>query len=183
MPRQTVSPDMQKRLAANRQGRLTADQWKELVMEPVVVILLLMVPVLFILGPRVAVLGRGLWLTGILIFVLIIVPALFRAYRYGRLPIQCATLVAGEQTPPSWKVWKPPVLHTPSGAVIRFDKKLAPYTMLARGKSYLVYYLKDGKSYVLLSIIPADHPDADKWQPSATFKARAGQRTNHRAPS
>ena len=172
MPRQTVSPDMQKRLAANRQGRLTADQLKELVMEPIVVILLLSVPVLFILGPRVALLGRGLWLTGLLIFVLIIVPALVRAFRYARLPVQCETLVAGGQTPPSWKVWKPPVLHTQSGEVIRFDKKLAPHTLLARGKSYVVYYLKDGKTHILLSIVPADHPDIDRWQPSATVNAR-----------
>jgi hypothetical protein len=175
MSRQDISPEMQKRLAVNRQGKLTTDQWKELVMEPVVVILLLCLPVLFILGPRMVVMGRGLWLAAILIFVLIIVPALFRAYRYARQPLQCETLVAGEQTPPSWKVWKPPVLHTSSGAVIRFDKKLAPYTMLTRGTSYLVYYLKDGKSHVLLSIIPADHPDADKWQPSADFKTRAGR--------
>jgi hypothetical protein len=48
---------------------------------------------------------------------------------------------------------------------------------LRSGERYLVYYLKDAETNVLLSIAPADHEDAAQWQPSSLYEARLKRRT------
>ena len=172
----TVSPEMRKRLLVNRHGKMTSDQWKDMVTEPLVTLLLLFVPVLFVLGPRVVMMGRMLWIGGFAVAILLFVPVIFRAYRYARMPLHFAELKAGDESPAAWKVWKAPILYTKAGQMVRFNKRLAPYSLLRRDKQYLVYYLKDSRNNILLSIAPADHPDAKSWQPSTAFEARFHQR-------
>ena len=172
---QRVSLEMKKRLRANRRGKLTTGQWLDMVTEPLAPLLLLMVPALMIVGPRIAYFLRWLpWLAGLFV-VLFVIPMIFRARRYARRPLCFARLWAQEDAPPWWMFWRPQVLYTQSGEPLRFDKRLAPRMSLHYGKPYIAYYLEDPDHMVLLSIAPADHPEAEKWHPAEAFKERHGE--------
>lgn len=175
--RDSVNEYMRARLLVNRQGRLTTDQWKDMVTEPLAVLGLLLVPGVFILGPR---LGAFIWggfaLVTVAAVIALAVSLVLRARRYARAPVHFAVLRAGAATPPFWAFWQPTVLYTETGEPLRFGKRLAPYTRLRRDLVYLVYFLQEDKTNVLLSLAPADHPDAELWQPSATFHSRFSQR-------
>ncbi len=176
--REEVTAEMRARLAVNRHGRLTADQWKDMVTEPLVILLLLMVPLILFLGPRLVVLTiRGILVISLVIVVVVVVPMLFRAYRYSRAPVHFSVLYAGADPVRGFVFWRPQVLYTREGQEIRFRKRLAPFVRLRPNRSYLVYYLKDGKQDVLLSLAPADHPEADRWQPDSAFHERFARRT------
>lgn len=172
-----VTPHMRERLLTNRNGKLTSDQWKDMVTEPLVTLLLLLAPAILVLGPRLALAARflcpalliGVFVLGIMLF--------FRARRYARARVRYAELYAGEGTPPFWMFWKAPVLFNQHGEALRFPKRLAPYVALQPDQDYMVYYLQDTAELVLLSIAPADHPDAEKWQPTETFHRRFQQRS------
>ncbi len=175
--RDSVNEYMRARLLVNRQGRLTTEQWKDMVTEPLAVLGLLLVPGVFILGPR---LGAFIWggfaLVTVAAVIALAVSLALRARRYARAPVHFAVLRAGTATPPFWAFWQPTILYTDSGEPLRFGKRLAPYTRLQRDLVYLVYFLQEDKTNVLLSLAPADHPDAELWQPSANFHSRFGRR-------
>lgn len=172
-----VSDEMRTRLEANRDGRLTSDQWKDMVTAPLTVLLFLMLPVALLLGPRLLPLaGRGIIIALVLALVVIVVPMIFRARRYARAPLQFERFYAGHNPTPLWLFWRPLVLYTADGEPVRFKKRLAPYTLLHSNRSYMVYYLREPDHNVLLSIAPADHPEAEQWQPSVFFNNRQARR-------
>jgi hypothetical protein len=171
-----VSAEMQTRLSSNRNGKLTTGQWKDMVTEPLVTLLVLAVPLMVILGPRLFVLtARGVGFAFLIVALFVFVPMLFRARRYARAPVLFDILYAvGERS--SWMFWRPLIFRTEEGVEMRFTKRLAPGMRLKRGHPYFVYYLRDPGNLVLLSLVPADHPDADQWQPSPSFEVRRGHR-------
>lgn len=172
----SVNEHMRARLLVNRHGRLTTDQWKDMVTEPLATLGVLLIPGVVILGPR---LGAFIWggfaLVTVAAIVALAVSLALRARRYARAPIHFAVLRAGAATPPFWAFWQPTVLYTDAGEALHFGKRLTPYTRLQRDLTYLVYFFQEDKTNVLLSLAPANHPDAELWQPSATFHSRFGQ--------
>jgi hypothetical protein len=175
--RDVLSPDIRSRLQINRQGKLTSDQWKDMVTEPLAVLALLLAPFVIVMGPRlVALTARGLIFALLGIVLVLLIPLLFRAWRYARAPLHFERLYAGEAPIPAWQFWRSQVLYTESGVEIRFKKRLTPLIPLRPNRAYLVYYLRDAGQYVLLSIAPADHPDAERWQPSTAFHERFARR-------
>jgi hypothetical protein len=167
---------MQARLLVNRHGKLATAQWKELVMEPVVGLLLLVLPALFILGPRLlAFAATGAWLGLALVAVLAVMLGL-RARRYARLPLHAATLYTGASPRSGWAPWRADVLYTEAGEALRFRRWLAPRLRLRANRAYLVYYLREDTRCVLLSLAPADHPEAESWRPGPAFHDRHTRR-------
>lgn len=168
---------MRARLLVNRHGKLTTDQWKDMVTEPLATLTLLFIPGAVILGPRLgAFIWGGFMMVTLAAIIALAVSLLLRARRYARAPVHFAILRAGDHIPPFWAYWRPTVLYAENGNATRFHKRLAPYTRLQRGQQYLVYFLQEDQANVLLSIAPADHPDADLWQPSAQFQSRLNRR-------
>lgn len=173
----TLPATMRARLLVNRHGRLAADQWRELVMEPVVGLLLLMLPAAFILGPRLlALVAAGVWLVPVAGLVIVAAVLALRARRYARLPLHSATLYTNAAPRPGWALWRPDVLYTGAGEALRFRRWLAPRLPLRPNRAYLVYYLREDTRCVLLSLAPADHPDAESWQPGPAFHDRQARR-------
>jgi hypothetical protein len=176
--RDKVSGDMRARLLVNRDGKLTTEQWKSIVTEPLVTLLVLMIPGAVVLGPRLAYFFvGGYWLVSVIVAIAVVAVLLARAMRYARAPVQVGRFYAGEHTPAGWMFWKPEVLYTEADKPVKFSKRLAPRASLTLGEPYLVYYLKDAENYVLLSVAPADHEDAARWQPTSLFQARASRRS------
>jgi hypothetical protein len=168
--RDTVTPDMRARLTANRDGKLTGQQWKEIVTEPLATLLLLLVPGIILLRSRVfSFFAGGGWLIVLLALVVLI---LWRAKRYSRSPIHVGYFQAEQQFRPFWMFWKAETFNDEAGKPVRFSKRLAPAAVRKAGQRYLIYYLKDGEGNVLLSIAPADHPNASNWGPSPAFQTR-----------
>jgi hypothetical protein len=171
-----LSDAMRSRLLINRHGRLTTDQWKDIVVEPITPLLLLLLPGVVVLGPRLgALIWGGVGLTLLAALIAVGVALLFRARRYARAPIHFAVM-RGQTSSSFWRFWQPLSLQSDSGEIIHFGKRLAPYLPVRPDQSYLVYYLREPRTHILLSIAPADHPDADIWQPSENFSARYHQR-------
>jgi len=171
--RDGVTSDMGARLAANRDGKLTPQQWKDIVTEPLVTVLLWMVPAIMIFRGRLflwAAAGGGL--VGLVLVAALVGVILLRARRYARAPIHVGVFRAGDQFRPFWMFWKAEIYYDEAGAPVRFYQRLAPYKRPQRGERYLIYYLKDRKGGVLLSIAPAKHPDATRWQPTPAFQTR-----------
>ncbi len=163
------------RLLVNRHGKLTTDQWKDMVTEPLVTVGLLLLPGVIILGPR---LGAFIW-GGFAAVTLLALAALLigRGRRYARAPVHFSVLHTGSSVRAFWAFWKPLTLYTAAGDTVQFGKRLTPYNRLQPNRDYLVYYLKDRDTNVLLSLAPADHPDADLWQPSEVFQERLARRS------
>src|SRR5690606_1373431 len=87
----TISQAMRARLTINRDGRLTSEQWKDLVTEPLVILLLVLAPLILILGPRLVALAlRGWVLALVVVLLVVVVPIIARAWRYARLPVHFA---------------------------------------------------------------------------------------------
>lgn len=173
-----VSKEMRARLLTNRHGKLTTDQWKDMVTEPIIKLLLLMVPAVLFFGPwAISLTARALLVVVPALLLVMIIPLIFRARRYARAPVHFATLYAGSNPLTPWLFWRADVLYTQSGEAVRFGKRLAPFTILVPDEAYNVYYLREPKENVLLSLAPADHQDSDLWQPSESFHARQAQRS------
>jgi hypothetical protein len=177
--RDIVSREMRARLMSNRDGKLTTDQWKDMVTEPFVKLLILMIPLstVFILPiGRLAL--RNWWLFALIALVVIFLPIIARARRYARAPLQFATLYAGHMPRAWWMFWQPEVLYDENGKAYKFAKRLTPYAGLEPNEPYLVYYLREPEQQVMLSLAPAEHPDAEKWQPTKLFHQRQGKRSS-----
>lgn len=174
-----INPEMASRLAENRDGRLTSNQWVSIVTEPLNLLLLLCLPLILVVGPRLFLLSlRGGRILPIMLIMLVIVvvPLVFRAMRYARIPVEHAVLYSDTVQPSRWFFWRPPVMFHEDGSPARFRKRLAPYTPLEPNQSYIVYYMKDGDQMVLLSLAPTNHRYAERWQPSTTFHTRQQRR-------
>lgn len=173
----SMTAAMRSRLLENRNGRLTADQWKDMVTEPLVALLLLLTPGIILLGPRLALTLRALGIVVVVIVVVVIVPMIVRAWRYARAPVEFERLYAGDNPAVSrFLFWRPLVLYTEAGEPLKFKKRLSPMMALRANHAYLVYYLREHDHNVLLSLAPAAHPDVEKWQPSQQFYARYARR-------
>jgi hypothetical protein len=173
-----VTDEMRVRLLANRNGKLTIQQYKDAITAPLSTLLVLLAPLILILGTQLALLtARGLWIVLLLGVVGLLVPLIARARRYARAPVRFAVLHADEHPTSFWTFWKPHVMVTQSGETVKFRSRLAPYLRQRPKHDYLVYYLEEAGGNVLLSIAPLDHPDADRWQPTTVFETRLRQRT------
>ena len=171
--RDPVVPEMRQRLIANREGRITSGQWGELIAQPIVVLVLLTGFALAAFGPRLLPLLRFWWIVLPALLILMFLPAILRAFRYARAPVHFARLYAGVQ--PYWG-YRTQVFHTESGEEVRFARRLAPRMSLQMDVEYIVYYLQDGQGKVLLSVAPAEHPDAAHWLPTRQFQTRFERR-------
>lgn len=168
---------MRVRLLSNRNGKLTTQQYKDIIMQPLATLLVLLTPIIVLLGARLALLTlRGLWIVLLVGVVGLLVPLLLRARRYARAPVRFAVLNAGDTPRSFWAFWKPFVMYRSEGNALRFVNRLAPYLPLRAGGDYLVYYLEEPAGCALLSLAPADHPDAAGWQPTTVFQTRFKQR-------
>lgn len=169
-----VTDKMRERLINNRDGRIATDQWLDLVIDPLVTLLLLVIPAAIILGPRFTAFVVSLPLPIILLLVLLAVgtPLFLRARRYARAPVHFEILVAEDNPRGPLLFWQPQRFETKEGQIIQFYKRLSPFMYFRPGYPYMVYYLEDPGGYVLLSVAPTDHPDADRWYPTKFFERR-----------
>jgi hypothetical protein len=173
-----ISDEMRVRLLANRNGKLTIQQYKDVITAPLATLLVLLAPLIVILGARLAVLSlRGLWIVLLVGLVVVLVPLVLRARRYARAPVHFAILNAGDHPRSFWEFWKPQVMVRQDGDPTTFRSRLAPYLPLRPNHDYVVYYLEEVGGAILLSLAPADHPDAVQWQPTSVFQTRFKQRT------
>lgn len=177
--REFIRPEMRAALLTNRQGKLTSAQWREVVSEPVVTVLLLLVPAILILrSALVTLFVGGLWIIGAAVVVGIGLMLALRARRYARVALEFAVLRAADERRPFWMWWRPYVFVDSNGEVLRFQRSLAPSEGIQRGKEYLVYYFTESSGKTLLSLGAADHPDADHWRPSGHFENRRQRRVS-----
>ena len=166
-----ASDAMQQTLKRNREGRLTPQQWIDIVTQPVITLLLLLVPALVLVAARSPLLLiGGRWLLLLLIISAIVVPLVTRARRYARLPVQFRVLYAGERLPGLFN--RKMILYDESGERLKFDCQYAPTIAFDENHAYATYYLQDGARYLLLSAIRADEPEAEAYYPSRGFEAR-----------
>jgi hypothetical protein len=173
-----ITDEMRARLLTNCNGKLTVQQYKDAITAPLSTILVLLAPLILILGTQLALLtARGLWMILLVGVIGLLVPLIARARRYARAPVHFAILNADEHPTSFWTFWKPQVMVTQSGEIMEFRSRLAPYLRQRPNHDYLVYYLEEAGSNVLLSLAPLDHPDADRWQPTTVFATRFKQRT------
>jgi hypothetical protein len=172
-----ISDEMRERLLTNRNGKLTVQQYKDVITAPLATLLVLLAPLIVVLGARFAVLTlRGLWIVLLIGLVAVLVPLVLRARRYARAPVHFAILSAGDQPRSFWQFWKPQIMFKEAGEAIAFRSRLAPYFPLRPNDEYLVYYLDENGGAILLSVAPATHPDSEQWQPTSVFQTRFRQR-------
>ena len=173
--RDPVVPEMRKSLMTNRDGRLTAGQWFDLIVQPLLLLgILLVLAFVFFSDLILEAFDELWWLILPIAALLILVPALFRAYRYARMPVHFAKLSA---EPHDWWAFRKPMLfYTGVGAPVKFTRRIAPRLPLHLNEEYLVYYLDEPQGKTILSIAPADHEDADQWQPTRNFTIRQEKR-------
>lgn len=174
--RDPIIPEMRQRLSINRDGILSSQQWRDIVMEPLTPVLLMMIPAIFVLGPRLSLLLVRGWFIALVAVGVLVLMLILRARRYARRPVFHAVLQAADTNPPGFMFWRPTVLVDASGKELKFSRWLSPRLALQQGVDYLVYYLEEPDSLVILSIVPVEHPDADLWQPTETFHRRFSQR-------
>ncbi len=176
--RDVIVPEMRERLQANRDGRLHVGQWIDLIVQPLLALALLTGAGFLVFGTRMLILfERAWWVLIPALLLLVFFPVTVRAYRYARAPIHFARLYAGVQPLGGWRSQ---VFYTAGDEQIVFKRRLAPRLPLQIEHEYLVYFLDEPNGKVLLSIAPADHEDADRWQPTKTFDVRYGKRTGSR---
>jgi len=168
-----VSPQMRERLLANRHGKLHTDQWREVVTEPVVTVMLLMVPAVILLRSFLLTLFvGGLWMIGVGALIVAGVMLIMRARRYARVPVYFGLFRAPEKIDSKWKFWKPIMLKTTDGTDLLLKHSLSPDKRFQAGQEYLLYYLMSSDGNTLLSFAPTDHIDSAVWWPSNNFKTR-----------
>jgi hypothetical protein len=166
-----VSPQMRECLLVNRQGKLHSEQRREVVTEPVVTILLLMVPAIILLRRFLLTLFVGsFWMLGVGALLLGGFMLYMRSRRYARIPVYFDIFRAPEKPPSRWLFWKPIRLMTATGTIVSFKNSLAPDKSVQANQEYLVYYLKSAKANTLLSFAPTDHLESTLWKPTKDFE-------------
>jgi hypothetical protein len=169
---QSLPADMRQRLIVNRRGQLTPDQRRDLVMQPVVTLLLLL-PAILLYGPRFkGLLFAGGGMVGLVLVGLFVGLLMWRSYRFNHARVYATVLQAGKSSRSRWAFWKPLTLYTQTKQPVYFHRRLAPGLRLEPAQDYLVYYLQEADRQILLSLAPADHPDAAQWQPSERVTTR-----------
>ncbi|MBI1279717.1 MAG: hypothetical protein GC179_16435 [Anaerolineaceae bacterium] len=162
---------MRQRLLANAKLKLHSDQRREAIMEPVVTMLMLMVPAIILLRSfLLSLFIGGLWMVGVGALLVGGVMLFLRARRYARIPVYFGIFRAPEKLPSPWLFWKPVTLIAVDGQVTYFKHSLAPDKKFQANQEYLVYYLKSDGGYTLLSFAPTDHMDSDLWKPTKMIK-------------
>jgi hypothetical protein len=167
---------MRERLMTNRVGKLTPNQWMDIVTYPLVSLLVFMVPAGFVLLPFMVRMVFRMWVILPVLLLILAAVLVIRAFRYARKPVHFETLHARDGSTPMLMFWKPVWLMSEAGEKRRFTKWLAPRIALDRDRAYHVYYLKEQDDHILLSIVPADHPDSERWQPTSDFEQRLANR-------
>ena len=172
-----IRPEMRDRLAANRSGKLTPGQWLDIVIYPAMTLLVLSIPLAVVALPFVLRLAMRLWLILPVLVVVFGSVFLMRGIRYARAPLHFAIFKARSNPVSVLMFWKSLTLYDEAGKNVPFKKLLAPRPILRPDQNYMVYYLKDHDEYILLSIAPADHPDAERWRPDGMFETRFQRRS------
>jgi hypothetical protein len=166
-----VSSQMRERLLVNRHGKLHNEQRREVVMEPLITILLLMVPIIILLRSFLLTLFvGGLWMIGVGALLAVGIMLFMRARRYARVPVYFGVFRAPNKLPPKLMLWKPIVLALSDGTPLQFKHSLASDKRFKGNQEYLVYYLKSAEGYTLLSFAPTDHLESHTWRPAKDFK-------------
>jgi hypothetical protein len=166
-----VSPQMRERLLANRHGKLHSEQRREAVMEPVVTVMLLMVPAIILLRRFLLTLFVGsFWMLGVGALLIGGFMLFMRSRRYARIPVHFGIFRASEKVPSTLMFWKPLSLMTTDGKRMPFKHSLAPDKSIQAGQEYLVYYLTSNGGHTLLSFAPTDHLESALWKPAKDFK-------------
>jgi hypothetical protein len=166
-----VSPQMRERLLANRRGKLHNEQWREVVTEPLITILLLMVPVIILLRSFLLTLFvGGLWMVGVGALLAVGIMLFMRARRYARVPVYFGVFHTPNKLPSKFMLWKPIILVLSDGTLLQFRYSLASDKHFKVNQEYLVYYLKSAEGYTLLSFAPTDHLESHNWRPAKDFK-------------
>lgn len=161
-----VSPRMRQFLLANKKNKLHPDQKREIVFEPLISILLLMVPVIILLrGYLFTIFVGGLWMIGALGVLYGVFQLYRRSRRYARVKIFYGIYHTGEYLAPRWQFWKAISLMSQSGDSVRFKRSLAAEKYLQPNQNYIVYYVKENDDHILLSYAPTNHPEIDHWKP------------------
>jgi len=163
---------MTERLRRNRDGRLTAEQWLSITVEPLITVLVLLTPILIVMILRLGAFTRLLPLLLVLVAFGTLAMLLLRARRYARLPMQTGILYASEQPILRRLLTNTAVFYDGAGGVYRFSQWLAPRIPILPNQGYRVYYLKDSDRKVLCSVILEDDPEAAHFAPSHTFQHR-----------
>jgi hypothetical protein len=179
MARKTVSNEMRTLLAVNRTGKIASAQRRDIVIAPLMTLLVWAIPLSVVFLPMVLRMTVRLQVILPIVIVLYGGTMIYRAIHYSRASVQVATLTSSSSVASFWTFVRAVKLHDESGNVLQFGLWLAPRIQLKRKQAYLVYYLLDGDSNILLSIAPADHPDADQWQPSEQLKKKMERRTQN----
>ncbi len=173
--RDPVTPEMRKRLLANRDGRITPNQWLDLIIQPLIVVMVLFGVGFLVFGEyMLALFDDAWWLILPIIALLVFLPGILRAVRYARMPVHFARLEAGVQ--PWWGFWRPVVFYDAADHPVTFPRRLAPRPALRVSEPYIVYYLDEPQGKVLLSAAPAEHEDAESWLPTRNFDIRQERR-------
>ncbi len=177
--REVVSSEMRASLLTNRHGLLTSGQWREMVFEPLIVLLLLLVPTIMVLrSTLLAFVVGAFWMVGLAGVIGVAAMIFLRARRYARLPLYYAVMTADTTSQPAWKFWgRGNQFLTANEDSVRFSRRLAPPMPVQDGAPYMLYYLREGDRYTLLSLAPVEHPNADSWKPSSSFEDRFQRRT------
>lgn len=164
-------------LGTNRHGRLTSDQWLNLVTAPILTLIFLSVPVtlLFIATPArllLAFRGYGRWVLPIFLGALVIMLVL-RARRYARLPVYQGIFYSDERETSLGGMFQQNLrLFTEKGEPITFQRFAGPKPALEPDTPYMVYFLVEEDQRTLLSYAPTAHPDVERWEPSEKFYER-----------
>jgi len=162
---------MRERLLANRQGKLHSEQWREVVMEPLVTIMLLMVPAIILLRSFLLTLFvGGLWMVGVGALLIAGFMLFMRARRYARVRVHFGVFRAPDKLPSKWLFWKPIIFTAPDGTLLPFKHSLAADKKLQTNQEYLVYYFKSAEGCTLLSFAPTDHLESASWSPSKDYE-------------
>lgn len=163
-----VTSEMVERLRVNRSGKLTPNQWIDIILYPMAALLVLFVPLSVFLFPYMF----RLWMSWPFIIGIVAVVLVMRAIRYARLPVYYDVFLTRSPKLRLWGFWQSLTLYDKDHKKIQFKKILAPSPRLINNQSYLVYYLIDHDDYILLSIVEEDHPQIDQWKPNKQFESR-----------
>ncbi len=166
-----VSPQMRERLLINRKGKLHGEQRREAVMEPVVTLMLILVPAIILMRSFLLTLFvGGLWMIGVGALVVGGFMLFVRARRYARIPVHYGIFRTPEKLTSRWLFWKPITLIASDDKPTLFKHNLAPDKQFQANQEYLVYYLKAVDGNTLLSFAPTDHLDSESWKPIKNLK-------------
>lgn len=167
----TLSNELKKDLARNRDGRLSTRQWIELISQPLTSLMLLAVPMILLIG-RFGVAGRYIVMLVVAGFGIMIV---MRAIRFARVTLHYRVLHV-ERTHPRWKFWRKLTLVTKRGEPFVFDQHVATRLQLPDNQAVQVYYIDLFNRHILVSALPEKHPQASFANPTHQFTSRHGIR-------